>query len=135
MEERFFDRINIKVKGYDHPVLDSYVKFVSRAANNLDIEIHGTAALPTRVKKFTVLKSPHIYKKHRVQFETRTHARLLQVGLAVVFLARFLVGVLVLQCAYIRWYIAVSLTWPDRIPPFLHSKWRNSVWPRQTILL
>jgi small subunit ribosomal protein S10 len=79
VEERFFDRINIKVKGYDHPVLDSYVKFVSRAANNLDIEIHGTAALPTRVKKFTVLKSPHIYKKHRVQFETRTHARLLQI--------------------------------------------------------
>lgn len=37
-------------------------------------------ALPTEVKKFTVLKSPHIYKKHRVQYEMKTHARLVQVG-------------------------------------------------------
>lgn len=36
-------------------------------------------ALPTRVQKFTVLKSPHIYKKHRVQYEIRTHTRLMQV--------------------------------------------------------
>lgn len=36
-------------------------------------------ALPTRIQKFTVLKSPHIYKKHRVQYEIKTHSRLMQV--------------------------------------------------------
>ena len=36
-------------------------------------------ALPTRIQKFTVLKSPHVYKKHRVQYEIRTHSRLMQV--------------------------------------------------------
>lgn len=80
VEERFFDKINIKVKGYDHPALDSYVKFVTRAAKNLDIDISGRVALPTRIQKYTVIKSPHIFKKHRAQFEMRTHARLLQVG-------------------------------------------------------
>ena len=80
MEERFYDKINIKVKGYDSPALDSYVKFVARAAKNLDIEISGRVALPTRIQKYTVIKSPHVFKKHRAQFEMRTHARLLQVG-------------------------------------------------------
>jgi len=60
-------------------VLDSYCKFVVTAGKALGINVGRKVALPTRIQKFTVLKSPHIYKKHRVQYEIRTHARLMQV--------------------------------------------------------
>ena len=83
MMERFYKRINVKVKGYDFPVLDSYMKFVTTAAYNLDIAVSGVAYLPTKIRKYTVLKSPHIFKKHRVQYEMRTHSRVVQVSYSV----------------------------------------------------
>lgn len=77
--ERLYTKINVKVKGSDYAVLDSYCRYVITAAKLLGIDISGRVALPTRVQKYTVLKSPHIYKKHRVQYEVRTHSRLMQV--------------------------------------------------------
>ncbi|XP_064403101.1 small ribosomal subunit protein uS10m-like [Halichondria panicea] len=77
--ERFYSKINVQVKGSDYTVLESYCRYVITAGKALDIDIGGRVALPTRIQKFTVLKSPHIYKKHRVQYEIRTHARLMQV--------------------------------------------------------
>ncbi|KAL5463605.1 hypothetical protein EMCRGX_G032519 [Ephydatia muelleri] len=77
--ERLYTKINIKVKGSDYAVLDSYCRYLITAAKILGIDISGRVALPTRVQKYTVLKSPHIYKKHRVQYEVRTHSRLMQV--------------------------------------------------------
>ena len=90
------------MKGADYAVLDSYCRYVITAGKALGINIGGRyspehnvslvpchlpsplaprVALPTRIQKFTVLKSPHIYKKHRVQYEIRTHSRLMQVDL------------------------------------------------------
>jgi small subunit ribosomal protein S10 len=77
--ERLYTKVNIKVKGADYAVLDSYCRYVITAGNALGVNIGGRVALPTRIQKFTVLKSPHIYKKHRVQYEIRTHSRLMQV--------------------------------------------------------
>lgn len=77
--ERLYTKVNIKVKGADYAVLDSYCRYVITAGKALGINIGGRVALPTRIQKFTVLKSPHIYKKHRVQYEIRTHSRLMQV--------------------------------------------------------
>ena len=77
--ERLYTKINVKVKGSDYAVLDSYCRYLITAAKVLGIDISGRVALPTRVQKYTVLKSPHIYKKHRVQYEVRTHSRLMQV--------------------------------------------------------
>lgn len=68
-----------QIKGFDYAVLDSYAQFMSKAAQLLGIDMSGKVCLPTQIQKFTVLKSPFVYKKHRVQYELRTHVRLLQI--------------------------------------------------------
>ncbi|XP_032226262.1 28S ribosomal protein S10, mitochondrial [Nematostella vectensis] len=77
-DERLYSLISVKVKGSDEAVLKSYTHFVTRAANLLNIDISGRIVLPTRKERYTLLKSPHIYKKHRAQYEIRTHGRMLQ---------------------------------------------------------
>jgi len=77
-DTRLFSQINVEVNGHDEAVLESYSQFVRRAAKILNIDISGRIALPIKRQRFTLLKSPHIYKKHRVQYEIRTHRRLLQ---------------------------------------------------------
>jgi len=79
VEERLFSNINLVVKGNDEAVLDSYAQFMTRAAKILDIDVYGKTILGTHIEKRTLLKSPHIYKKHRVQYEVRTHGRLIQI--------------------------------------------------------
>ncbi|KAJ7358879.1 28S ribosomal protein S10, mitochondrial [Desmophyllum pertusum] len=74
-----YSLINIKYKGSDEAVLRSYTTFVTLAATLLNIDISDRILLPTSIERHTVLKSPHIYKKHRAQYEVRTHARMLQV--------------------------------------------------------
>ncbi|EDV23686.1 uncharacterized protein TRIADDRAFT_57137 [Trichoplax adhaerens] len=74
-----YGEISIKILGNDFAVLDSYAKFLRMAANNLKIKISGRVDLPAKIQKFTVLKSPHIFKKHRTQYEVRTHSRILKV--------------------------------------------------------
>ncbi|XP_011410379.1 PREDICTED: 28S ribosomal protein S10, mitochondrial-like [Amphimedon queenslandica] len=77
--ERLYSMINIKVQGFEFAVLESYIKFVTTACEALGIKNGGRVALPTEFQKFTVLKSAHIFKKHRVQYEIRTYSRLVQI--------------------------------------------------------
>lgn len=77
--DRLLSQVTLKVRGSDEAVLDSYTQFVQRAANVLNLDISGKVVLPRHIEKRTLLKSPHVYKKHRVQYELRTHGRMLQI--------------------------------------------------------
>jgi len=72
-------KIRIKLKAYDHRVLDNSVKEIVDTAQRTGARISGPIPLPTRVSKFTVLRSPHVDKKSREQFEIRTHKRLIDI--------------------------------------------------------
>ncbi len=72
-------RIRIKLKAYDHKVLDQSAQEIVEVAKRTGASISGPIPLPTRIEKYTVLRSPHIDKKSREQFETRTHQRLLDI--------------------------------------------------------
>lgn len=71
------DRIRIKLKAYDHRLLDASVAEIINAAERTGAKIAGPIPLPTSVNRFTVLRSPHVNKKSREQFEIRTHKRLI----------------------------------------------------------
>jgi len=77
--ERLLSLLTLKVRGSDPAVLDSYTQFMRRAATVLNLDVSGKVILPMHIEKRTLLKSPHIFKKHRYQYELRTHARMLQV--------------------------------------------------------
>ncbi|XP_028402990.1 28S ribosomal protein S10, mitochondrial-like [Dendronephthya gigantea] len=76
-KERLFSEVSIEIKGNDEAVLDSYSQFITKAAACLKIKTNQIA-LPRNIERYTILKSPHIYKKHRVQYEIRTHRLLIQ---------------------------------------------------------
>ena len=65
--------IRIRLKAYDHRVLDTSAKEILETAKRTGADVRGPIPLPTRIEKFTVLRSPHIDKKSREQFEIRTH--------------------------------------------------------------
>jgi small subunit ribosomal protein S10 len=73
------DRIRIKLKAYDHRLLDASVQEIISAAQRTGAKIAGPIPLPTSVSRFTVLRSPHVDKKSREQFEIRTHKRLIDI--------------------------------------------------------
>uniref|UniRef100_A0A7M5WLQ7 Small ribosomal subunit protein uS10m n=1 Tax=Clytia hemisphaerica TaxID=252671 RepID=A0A7M5WLQ7_9CNID len=75
---QLFSDVKLKVRGSDEAVLDSYTQFVQRAATTLNLDISGKIVIPMHIEKRTLLKSPHVYKTHRYQYELRTHARMLQ---------------------------------------------------------
>jgi small subunit ribosomal protein S10 len=72
-------KIRIKLKAYDHRVLDQSVKEIVETAQRTGARIAGPVPLPIRINKITVLRSPHIDKKSREQFEIRTHKRLIDI--------------------------------------------------------
>ncbi len=72
-------RIRIKLKAYDHRVLDQSTEEIVETAKRTGAKILGPIPLPTKIERYTVLKSPHVNKKSREQFEIRTHKRLLDV--------------------------------------------------------
>lgn len=72
-------KIRIKLRAYDHRVLDQSVKEIVETAQRTGARIAGPVPLPTRINKYTVLRSPHVDKKSREQFEIRTHKRLLDI--------------------------------------------------------
>jgi small subunit ribosomal protein S10 len=72
-------RIRIRLKAYDHKVIDASAKQIADTAIRTGAKIAGPVPLPTRIKKFTVVKSPHVFKKGREQFEIRTHKRIIDV--------------------------------------------------------
>ncbi|NXV84221.1 RT10 protein, partial [Atlantisia rogersi] len=71
--ETLYKRLSILVKGHDQAVLDSYESFAVLAAKELGISVENVHKPPRKIDRFTLLKSVHIYKKHRVQYEMRTH--------------------------------------------------------------
>ena len=71
--------IRIRLKAYDHRVLDTSAKEILDTAKSTGADVRGPIPLPTRIEKFTVLRSPHIDKKSREQFEIRTHKRLMDI--------------------------------------------------------
>jgi len=71
--------IRIRLKAFDHRVLDQSTSEIVTTAKRTGARIRGPIPLPTRIEKFTVLRSPHVDKKSREQFEIRTHKRLLDI--------------------------------------------------------
>ena len=71
--------IRIRLKAFDHRILDASTKDIVNTAKRTGAEVRGPIPLPTRIEKFTVNRSPHIDKKSREQFEMRTHKRLLDI--------------------------------------------------------
>ncbi len=69
--------IRIRLKAFDHRVLDQSTSEIVNTAKRTGAQVRGPIPLPTRIEKFTVLRSPHIDKKSREQFEIRTHKRLI----------------------------------------------------------
>ena len=72
-------KIRLKLKSYDHQLLDKAVKIICMTAKRTGSEIMGPVPLPNDEKCFTVLRSPHIDKKSREQFELTTHRRILDI--------------------------------------------------------
>ncbi len=71
--------IRIRLKAFDHRVLDSSISEIVNTAKRTGAQVRGPIPLPTRIERYTVLRSPHIDKKSREQFEIRTHKRLLDI--------------------------------------------------------
>ena len=71
--------IRIRLKAFDHRVLDNSTREIVSTAKRTGANVRGPIPLPTRIEKFTVLRSPHIDKKSREQFEIRTHKRVIYI--------------------------------------------------------
>jgi small subunit ribosomal protein S10 len=72
-------KIRIRLKAYDYHLLDQSVADIVETAKRTGARVSGPIPLPTRKEKFTVLRSPHVDKKSREQFEIRTHKRLIDI--------------------------------------------------------
>ena len=75
----FSDKIRIRLKAYDYRVLDQSTSEIVETAKRTGARLAGPIPLPTSKNKWTVLRSPHVDKKSREQFEIRTHKRLLDI--------------------------------------------------------
>ena len=73
------NRLRIKLRAYDYNVLDGSVQEIVQTAKNTGARVAGPIPLPTEINKYTVLRSPHVNKKAREQFEMRTHKRLVDI--------------------------------------------------------
>jgi small subunit ribosomal protein S10 len=72
-------RIRIRLKAFDHRVLDQSTSEIVNTAKRTGAQVKGPVPLPRRIARFTVNRSPHIDKKSREQFEIRTHKRLIDI--------------------------------------------------------
>jgi small subunit ribosomal protein S10 len=77
MEE---NKIRIRMESYDHHILDQSSAEIVETAKRTGARVSGPIPLPTRIERYTVLRSPHIDKKSREQFEIRTHKRLIDIS-------------------------------------------------------
>jgi len=73
-------RIRIRLKAYDHRILDQSAAQIVETAQNTGARVSGPVPLPTEITKFTVLRGPFIDKDSREQFEIRTHKRLIDIA-------------------------------------------------------
>jgi small subunit ribosomal protein S10 len=72
-------RIRLTLRSYDHQLLDKAVKLIAMTAKRTGTDLVGPIPLPNLTRRFTVLRSPHIDKKSREQFEIITHKRILDI--------------------------------------------------------
>jgi small subunit ribosomal protein S10 len=72
-------RIRIRLKAYDHRILDQSAKEIVSTAERTGAGVSGPIPLPSKISRYTVLRSPHVDKKSREQFEMRIHVRLLDI--------------------------------------------------------
>lgn len=71
--------LRIRVRAYENKILDASVKQIMDTAIRYDAQVRGPIPLPTEIKKYTVNRSPFIYKNSREQFEMRVHKRLIDI--------------------------------------------------------
>ena len=71
--------IRIRLRAFDHKLLDQSTKEIVETARRTGASVAGPIPLPTRINRYTVLRSPHVDKKSREQFEIRTHKRVLDI--------------------------------------------------------
>ena len=72
-------RIRIRLKAFDHRLIDQSAREIVDTAKRTGAQVRGPIPLPTKKEKFCVLRSPHVNKKSREQFEIRTHNRLIDI--------------------------------------------------------
>jgi len=73
------NRLRIRLRAYDHRLLDKSAQEIVRGVTNTGARVAGPIPLPTRRSMITVLRSPHVNKKSREQFEIRVHSRLIEI--------------------------------------------------------
>lgn len=73
------EKIRIRLKAFDPRILDQAVEEIVDTAKRTGVMVVGPIPMPTKIERYTVLKSPHVDKKSREQFETRIHKRLLDI--------------------------------------------------------
>ena len=73
------EKIQIRMEAYDHEALDQAALDIVETSKRTGARVAGPVPLPTRIERYTVLRSPHIDKKSREQFEIRTHKRLIDI--------------------------------------------------------
>jgi len=72
-------KIRIRMEAYDHQALDASAREIVDHAKRTNARVSGPVPLPTRIERYTVLRSPHVDKKSREQFEIRTHKRIIDI--------------------------------------------------------
>jgi small subunit ribosomal protein S10 len=72
-------KIRIRLKAYDHRILDQSARQIVETAERMGAQVAGPVPLPTRIEKFCVIRGPHVDKDSREQFEIRTHKRLIDI--------------------------------------------------------
>ncbi|MCB9228292.1 MAG: 30S ribosomal protein S10 [Deltaproteobacteria bacterium] len=72
-------KIRIRLRGYDHRLIDQSATEIVERAKRTGARVAGPVPLPTAINRYTVLRSPHVDKKSREQFEVRTHKRVLDI--------------------------------------------------------
>ena len=73
------NKIRVKLRGFDVKLVDQSAQSIVQAVQKAGAKVCGPIPLPTRINKFTVLRSPFVHKKSREQFEMRTHKRLIDI--------------------------------------------------------
>ena len=72
-------KLRIRVRAYENKILDASVRQIMETAHRHDAQVQGPIPMPTEIKKYTVNRSPFIYKNSREQFEIRVHKRLIDI--------------------------------------------------------
>ena len=79
MAKQKHEKIRVKLRAYDHRILDQSTVDIVNVVKQTGARMRGPVPLPTEMEKYTVLKSPHVDKKSREQFQLKTHKRLLDI--------------------------------------------------------